>query len=152
MTMGISSSRRAIVMKRAAQQLTYDSIPILLVDDHGPSRAVTRDVLQRGGFTVLEPEPGVESIETARTEHPELVVLSIAQGETDRILEIRRFKDDPDTRDIPLLVLTSERDPRARDAALTLGCDGYLPSPFSPRVLLWFIGHWMERARKSPAA
>ena len=67
---------------------------------------------------------------------PELVLLDVNMPEEDGFDSIRRLKNDPATRNIPVIFLTAKTDPESEIMGLELGALDYITKPFSPPLLL----------------
>jgi len=106
---------------------------ILLVDDDPHIRDMVGFALRRENFAVSEAENGVEALERAASERPDLIVLDIMMPEMDGTEVCRRLRRD--TR-VPIIFLSSRDDEIDRILGLELGGDDYVGKPFSPRELV----------------
>jgi len=109
---------------------------ILVVDDERYILHILDFSLGAEGYEVITAGDGEQAVERARTEHPDLVVMDIMMPKMDGYEACRLIKSDPETRQIPVIILTAKgRDgdqKRGRDA----GADEYLTKPFSPAKLI----------------
>jgi two-component system cell cycle response regulator DivK len=80
---------------------------ILLVDDYQDSRTMYAGFLAFSGYRVAEAENGFESIEKARALTPDLVLMDVSLPGIDGWEACRRLKADPETKDIPVVMLTA---------------------------------------------
>jgi CheY-like chemotaxis protein len=80
---------------------------ILIVDDEEISRYVLRQHLMAPEHVIWEAASGDEAMRVAREEHPDVVCLDLMMPGADGHEMLRRFKTDPATRDIPVVVVTS---------------------------------------------
>lgn len=80
---------------------------ILLVDDDQDFVQLLEFDLKKRGYQVITAFNGEEGLERVRTEKPELIVLDIKMPKVDGYTFVRRLKKDANTKDIPLIVLTS---------------------------------------------
>ena len=106
---------------------------ILLVDDDPHIRDMVGFALRRENFAVSEAENGVEALERAASERPDLIVLDIMMPEMDGTEVCRRLRRD--TR-VPIIFLSSRDEEIDRVLGLELGGDDYVGKPFSPRELV----------------
>ncbi len=123
---------------------------ILVVDDHTTLRHAIRFVLEDGGMTVVEAPSGAEGLAAARRDHPDLILLDLHLPELTGGEVLRALREDPETRAIPVVVVTATGD-EGRAGAIELGAADYLTKPFSSSALLRTV----ERAlggSGSPAA
>jgi CheY-like chemotaxis protein len=85
---------------------------------------------------VLEARDGEIGILTAQREHPDLILMDVSIPLIDGWEATRRLKADPATADIPIIALTAHALESDRERATAVGCDGYLPKPAEPRLVL----------------
>ena len=102
---------------------------ILIVDDDGEARSLVRAHLDALGFEVLEAANGLEGIETARERVPDVIIIDLRMPVMDGWAAIPVLKDDPQTCDIPVVVLTTESDADDRRLAEGAGCDAFHTKP-----------------------
>ena len=91
----------------------------------------------------LEAVNGVEGIEAAAREQPDLILMDIQMPEMDGYEATRRIKAEPTTAAIPVIAVTSYALSGDEDKAKAAGCDGYVTKPFSPRALLATVRTWL---------
>ena len=108
-------------------------LKILLVDDDPHIRDMVGFALRRENFAVSEAENGVEALERAATDNPDLVVLDIMMPEMDGTEVCRRLRRDSK---VPIIFLSSRDEEIDRVLGLELGGDDYIGKPFSPRELV----------------
>jgi DNA-binding response OmpR family regulator len=132
---------------------------ILVVDDNRSVVRIIQVLLQKESFEVLTAFDGLEGLQKAQEEKPDLIILDIVMPRMDGYEVCRLLQDDPDTAVIPVLILTVKGqvdDPDLDDRALETGIrermDGYeagaiefLSKPIKAkelldrvRTLLWF--------------
>ncbi len=80
---------------------------ILIVDDDQDFLQLLEYDLKKHGYTVICANNGEEGLQKALSEKPSLVVLDIKMPKMDGYTVVRRLKKEPETKDIPLIVLTS---------------------------------------------
>jgi len=112
---------------------------VMVVDDNEPGRYVTRRILQRAGYRVLEAATGQQAIDAA-TQQPQLVVLDVKLPDFSGFEVCRRLRADPATSHIPVLHLSASfQDDGSVITGLEGGADGYLTQPVEPSVLLAYV-------------
>jgi two-component system phosphate regulon response regulator PhoB len=79
---------------------------------------------------------GASGLELARKERPSLIILDLMLPEMDGKDVCRVLKADPNTRSIPILMLTAKAEEMDRVIGFELGADDYVTKPFSPRELV----------------
>jgi two-component system, OmpR family, alkaline phosphatase synthesis response regulator PhoP len=105
---------------------------VLVVDDERSIRLVCRVNLAAAGMDVLEAADGLQGIELARAERPDLVLLDVMMPDIDGWSVARELAADERTREIPIVFLTARADPADRRLGEQLGGVGYVVKPFDP--------------------
>ncbi len=90
----------------------------------------------RRQFKVLAAPDGLKGLELARRERPNLVVTDLMMPGIDGLELTRRLREDPDTRHLPVIMLTARGELDDRVKGLETGVSAYLTKPFSPKELL----------------
>jgi DNA-binding response OmpR family regulator len=106
---------------------------ILVVEDDRNIAALLETYLQRAGFQVVIAGDGAAGLELARRHTPALVIVDLLLPEYDGWEVCRRLRR---ASDVPILILTAQKDEIDRVAGFTLGADDYVVKPFSPRELV----------------
>lgn len=83
---------------------------ILVVEDEEPMQLVLRDVLKVEGYDVLEAKNGIEGLELALKEHPDLILLDILMPKMDGLEMLKNLRSDDWGRKVPVIVLTNLSD------------------------------------------
>ena len=109
---------------------------ILVAEDNADQRSLYVAILSSAGYRVLEAGDGAEAVEVAQRELPNLVLMDVTMPGTSGWNAVRTLKEDPDTRHIPIIVVTGLASTWDRDASLAAGCDEYLAKPVPPIRLL----------------
>jgi len=117
---------------------------ILVVEDE-PSLVETLEyTLKRQGYAVRTATDGLQALEVARREHPDLIVLDIMLPRLDGLEVCRILRREMV---VPILMLTARVDEVDRVVGLEMGADDYLGKPFSMRELLARIKALLRRVR-----
>jgi CheY-like chemotaxis protein len=80
---------------------------VLIVEDEKPIRELLDDFLSYEGYNTLLAENGERGVELARAEQPDLVLMDLMLPRIDGFEAIRTLKADPETRDIPVVVMSA---------------------------------------------
>jgi two-component system cell cycle response regulator DivK len=112
---------------------------ILVVEDTEDNRRILRDLLTRAGFELIEATDGQSGVSMAAAHRPDLILMDIQLPIFDGYEATRRIKSNPDTRNIPIIAVTSYALSGDETKALAAGCDGYVAKPFSPRRVLAMV-------------
>ncbi|HYV49692.1 MAG TPA: response regulator [Myxococcaceae bacterium] len=103
--------------------------PVILISDDDPRvvRALSQQVNRAGAWAV--PDLSSEVRQIAKVVHPSLVVLDLNQARwgVDLLLEL---KADPETREVPVVVLTANGTPELREECLRAGAEAFVEKPF----------------------
>lgn len=117
---------------------------ILVVDDEVALQETLAYNLKKQGYEVFAAGDGPAAIRTARTEHPDLIVLDLMLPGMDGLEVCRILRQEMNT---PVLMLTARDDEIDRVVGLEVGADDYLTKPFSMRELLARIKAMLRRVR-----
>jgi DNA-binding response OmpR family regulator len=110
---------------------------ILIVDDEEKVRRLVEVTLSVGEFEMLHASSGEEALKVARESKPDLILLDIMMpGDLDGFDVCRLLKEDPETRDIYIIMLTAKGQKADKEKGLALGSDDYFVKPFSPVELM----------------
>jgi two-component system cell cycle response regulator DivK len=109
---------------------------VLVADDNPDQRALYVDILSHAGYSVIQACDGEEAIAKARQDRPALIIMDVTMPGTSGWNAVRAVRDQLETRDIPVIVITGLAGTRDRDASFAAGSDAYLSKPVSPRRLL----------------
>jgi Response regulator with putative antiterminator output domain len=107
---------------------------ILIAEDETIIRLDLRELLERAGFEICaEARDGLEAVELARTEQPDLAILDVKMPELDGIEAAKRILEE---RPIPIVILTAYSQQELIARAVEAGVYGYLVKPFREADLL----------------
>lgn len=109
---------------------------ILIVNDEDDILDLLGYNLKAEGFSTLFARNGIEALEKAEREHPDLVILDIMMPGMDGIEVCRRMRQSKTLRAIPILMLTAKTEEQDQVTGLDAGADIYLSKPVSVPVLL----------------
>jgi len=109
---------------------------ILIVDDSANIRKLVRVIIKRAGdYEYLEAVDGREGLEKALKYKPDLIILDLIIPKIYGIELIRKIKAHKETKDIPIIILTSETTYEAVEQAKEAGADIFMGKPFEPKDL-----------------
>ncbi|GAU09901.1 response regulator [Desulfoplanes formicivorans] len=124
---------------------------VLVVEDDELNLKLVRELLEFSGFETLEATNGLEALAMIRKERPSLVLMDIQMPTMDGLEATRRIKADAQTRDIPVVALTSSAMKGDREAILAAGCDAYMSKPIDIHRLLDLIKAFLSGSGNNPA-
>ena len=103
---------------------------ILVVDDQERNREICQENLEMEDYRIVMAENGLQGLETARIEKPDLILLDIMMPELNGYEVLEKLKADEELHDIPVLMLTAKAGTSDVVRALNLGANDYLKKPF----------------------
>ncbi|MFO7847615.1 MAG: response regulator transcription factor [Balneolaceae bacterium] len=109
---------------------------ILVVDDEQDLLDLIEYNLKKEGFQVLKAENGIEALEVAREQNPDLVLLDIMMPKMDGLEVCEKMRSDSELRHIPIIFLTARGDEKTEVEGLDLGADDYVTKPISTTKLI----------------
>ena len=118
---------------------------ILIVDDERDLVDLIGMNLQRHGYEVLQASDGRIGLELARKQSPDLVILDLMMPGLSGQEVATKLKGDPQTANIPILMLTARGEETDIIVGLSLGADDYVTKPFSMKVLVARVGAVLRR-------
>jgi putative two-component system response regulator len=120
---------------------------VLIVDDLEPNRKMIDTFLTPLGLTTFEASNGVEALEVVGEKKPDLILLDLNMPELDGFEVCRRLKADPETKMIPIVVITGFSDADNHLRALEVGADDFLAKPFNLHFLKARLQSLLEMKR-----
>ena len=115
--------------------MTSDNKRALIVEDSRTIASIVRHYLQLEGFEVLVAADGLVGLETARRARPRVIVTDLNMPGMGGLEMVRALRADPGTRDIAILMLTSDGSPETEQQAMAAGADAYILKPVDPQSL-----------------
>jgi signal transduction histidine kinase len=119
---------------------------ILVADDNADMREyVARLVRER--YCVTTVADGADALDAARRDPPDLILTDVMMPNLDGFGLLRELRRDPNTRAVPVIMLSARAGEEARIEGLEAGADDYLVKPFSARELLARVTTHLQIAR-----
>jgi len=109
---------------------------ILIVDDEPFMLRLIQHHLENAGYQMIKARNGREAVEAAAREKPCLIVMDAMMPNMDGLTALRQLKQEPSTRDIPVIMLTANPHKYSQEDAESSGAAIFLTKPFSPTQLL----------------
>ena len=109
---------------------------ILVVEDEQPIREMVAYALRRAGYEVAEAATSQDARVRLADQRPDLMLVDWMLPDMSGLELTRQVKRDPQTRDVPIIMLTARAAEGDKVAGLDGGADDYMTKPFSPRELL----------------
>lgn len=115
------------------------SLRVLLVEDNAVNRQVARKILERAGHSVIEACDGDEALDSLEEDAIDAVLMDLNMPGMSGIEATQLYRASQaggDEHRLPIVALTADATPAARERCLEAGMDGLLVKPFEPAVLL----------------
>jgi signal transduction histidine kinase len=121
---------------------------ILYIEDNRDNQRLVQRILNGRGYRVAIAEDGAAGLAAARESRPALVLVDLGIPGLDGYETTTRLRSFPHLRGVPVVALTADGTPGARERALVAGCDGYLVKPIDPRQLPQQIAEFIAGKRE----
>jgi DNA-binding response OmpR family regulator len=130
---------------------------ILVAEDEPDIRGLIAYSLRFAGYEVIEATDGLEAIEKALGELPDLILLDVRMPKVNGYQACSSLKAEPSTGNIPVIFLSARGQEAEIKRGLELGAEEYILKPFAPDELYRRVGSILERQdrqddKRSPAA
>ena len=99
---------------------------VLIVEDEEILLTALSEELKQEGFDAVGAKDGMEGVSMAVSEKPDLILLDLVMPRLDGIGALKQIKENPETKDIPVVILTNLSDYDKVSEALSLGAMDYL--------------------------
>ena len=125
---------------------------ILVADDELDSRNLAKMILENNGYQVSLAANGVEALQMAENELPDLILLDVVMPAKSGWTVCKTLKSQEKTKHIPIVIFTvlsvAIEDAKSRRYAEEAGADGYLPKPFDTDELLSEVKKYLTSPQK----
>ena len=109
---------------------------ILVVDDSPFMIRLVTYILETAGYETVSAENGKVALNLIAEDPPDMVFLDTMMPEMDGLEALRAIRSDPQTKDLPVLMLTAKVQAEDHEIAKAAGADGYLSKPFNSAEVL----------------
>lgn len=123
---------------------------ILVVDDDVSINELIKVNLELAGYKVLQAYDGVKGFALAKQEMPSLVILDVMMPDVDGFTVAKRIRENADTKDVPILMLTALSQLNDKVTGFNIGVDDYLVKPFEIEELLVRVRALLKRTNQIP--
>jgi two-component system chemotaxis response regulator CheY len=122
---------------------------VLVVEDSKAIRSMIRVSLEEaGGFFAVEAGNGFEALKTLPTRRFDLIITDINMPDINGLELIGYVKSNPTYRDIPLIIVSTEKSEEDKKRGITLGAAGYVVKPFRKEELMGMVTKVLEAAAR----
>ena len=109
---------------------------VLVVDDSDTERTNIKSIVSDTGCIVLSASSGLEAVEIAKNEQPDIIFMDIIMPDMDGYEATRKLNNDPSTRDIPIVFVSSKSQKADKLWAQMQGGKGYVTKPYTADKIL----------------
>lgn len=109
---------------------------ILVVDDNKITTKLLRRYLESNGFEASEAYDGVDCLEKLKERKPNAVVLDVMMPRKDGYETVNNIKNNPETKDIPVVIVTALNDVANQLKSIEAGSDDFLSKPIEEKLLV----------------
>lgn len=120
-------------------------VRILIVDDEPEIHAVLDKALSNHGFHVDSAYNANEAMTLVEKQKPDVMILDVMMPKVSGIEVCNKIKENPETKDIIVLILSARDEQHYRIEGLTHGADDYISKPFRLKALIRKIEHMLEK-------
>lgn len=121
-----------------------DKGAILVVDDSIDNLLLTEVLLSSEGYQVRTAQDAGQALEAVRDGRPDLILMDVQLPGMDGLELTRRLRQEPATRDIPIVALTAYAMKGDEEKARAAGCSGYITKPIDTRAFPVQIGQFLR--------
>ncbi len=120
---------------------------VLVIDDEKDLLRIVSYSLQKWGYEAITANNGQEGLEKIAAEKPDLILLDAAMPVMNGFELLQQIRSNPDWKDIPVIMLTAQSDPKTITSAAAFGIMDYVTKPFDPIELREKIASAMSHSK-----
>lgn len=120
-------------------------LKVLIVDDDNGIRKLLGRFLDREGFTTIEAENGLEGVETAKKEQPDLIIMDVMMPQMDGLTAARLIKFYKPLSEVPIIFLTAKDADKEIELAEATRAEAYVTKPFDVRQVIDVVKSLFEK-------
>ncbi len=124
---------------------TPNKFRILVVEDEESLLKLESILLSLRGYEVAGVTDGTEALEEIARNRPDLIVLDIMLPGMDGFEVCRRIRENPETRDIPIVMLTAKKSTQDYAKGMECGANAYITKPFKSSKVMDVIEELLKR-------
>lgn len=123
-----------------------DDVRLLLIDDSLSIRKFVGKMLESAGYQVDTAVDGEDGFRKAATAQYSLIITDLEMPKLNGFEVVQGLRSRPDTKDTPVLVMTTRAGEKHHQMAMNIGATAYITKPVEERILLQEIERWVGRA------
>lgn len=109
---------------------------VLVVDDSATDLKNLEQIVSDGGYSVITATSGKEAVSKAKSEHPDAVLLDVIMNDMNGFQACRTITSDADTKDIPVVLVSSKGEKTDKVWGSENGARGYITKPFTAQQVI----------------
>jgi len=109
---------------------------ILVIEDVEDHLEIVKLILEQHGYNILVATTGKEGLNVTKSCHPDLIILDVVLPEMNGYEVCKAIKSSPDTKDIPIIMLSVRSNPEDIESAYSAGANKYITKPFNLEDLI----------------
>jgi PAS domain S-box-containing protein len=126
----------------------HDDNSILIVNDAPEQLGLMRSLLEKAGYSVFTAEDGVQGLNLAKKNKPDLVISDVSMPHMNGLEFCEQLRSDSELKVVPILLVSAlQKDTESIVAGLKAGADDYLEVPFDSTRLVAKVSRLLERSR-----
>jgi DNA-binding response OmpR family regulator len=125
---------------------------LLIVDDEPFTVDMLQTFLEINGFHAVGAFNGEDGLVLIKVEEPEIVILDLMLPDIEGYEVCQRIRGYPDTKNLPVLILSARADAASKERAMAAGADGYLVKPVKFPELLTELNRLVEKIKEAKEA
>ncbi|MFC7398789.1 response regulator [Chelatococcus sp. GCM10030263] len=119
---------------------------VLIVEDNELNMKLFSDLLEAHGYATLKTSNGIEAMELARSDRPDLIIMDIQLPEVSGLEVTRWLKADDELKAIPVIAVTAFAMKGDEERIREGGCEAYLSKPISVSRFLETVRNYLDAA------
>lgn len=123
---------------------------ILVIEDDSTINELIKINLELAGYSVIQALDGIKGFALAKQELPNAIILDLMMPEVDGYTVAQRIRQNPETKNIPILMLTALSQLKDKVKGFDVGADDYLTKPFEVEELKVRLRAILKRANQIP--
>jgi two-component system alkaline phosphatase synthesis response regulator PhoP len=121
---------------------------VLIIEDNPQMVKLVKFILGKNDYSTISAKDGEEGLRMAREKKPDLIILDLMLPEMDGYQVCETLKADPNTKEIPVIVLTALDTGADFEKALEKKADWYIAKPFEAQHLLKRVNYLIEKRKE----
>ena len=106
--------------------MSYKSMKVLFIEDEHELQAILKKSFEEEGYAFLQAYDGERGLQTALEGKPNIILLDLVLPKKDGFSVLKNLKENPNTKDIPVMILTNLEQEKDIEKSLSLGALTYL--------------------------